>query len=156
MLTDSDYLASTVIIDFFFRFLRCYRELLTSRLLTMKSDSNKVRKKICLFGTSANPPTGQQGHGGIVRALSDLCMSTISEGTSSKISEKGDEGCLPLCFDEIRVVPVYRHMYAVRRLKVQGNKSLSDFLIPGSIGLWLSSHSFTDKINVFEKFVCYR
>ena len=118
-------MANTVIIAFFFRFLRCYREILTNRLTNMGNESKA--RKICLFGTSANPPTGQQGHGGIVRALSDLCMSTAINADASNIGEKGDEGSLPLCFDEIRVVPVYRHMFAVRLAMPTRTESLSGY-----------------------------
>ncbi len=52
------------------------------------------RRRVCLFGTSADPPTGEGGHLGIVRHLA----------SSSS----------PSCdFDEVRVLPVYRHMYGV-------------------------------------------
>lgn len=44
--------------------------------------------KVCLFGTSANPPTGNGGHTGIVKALSKLDY-----------------------FNEIRVIPVYKHNF---------------------------------------------
>ena len=56
-----------------------------------------ARKRICLFGTSANPPTGQGGHKGIVSHLASL---------------KCSQGEYPL-FDEVRVLPVYNHMFAV-------------------------------------------
>jgi len=52
--------------------------------------SSAAKRRVCLFGLSADPPTGTGGHVGIVRKL-----STLSE------------------FDEIRVLPVYRHTYAV-------------------------------------------
>ena len=45
---------------------------------------NTKVKKICLFGTSANPPTGKGGHVGVVEALLQLNA-----------------------FDEIHIVPVY-------------------------------------------------
>ena len=54
-------------------------------------------RKVCLFGTSANPPTGSNGHAGIVKALSSL---------------KADDEKTP-AFDEIRVLPVYKHMFSV-------------------------------------------
>ena len=54
--------------------------------------SNTVRRQICLFGTSANPPTGSGGHVGIVQTLSS--MQT---------------------FDEIRVLPVYQHTFSTKR-----------------------------------------
>lgn len=46
-----------------------------------------ARRRVCLFGLSGDPPT--VGHLGIVRALTRLD------------------------FDEIRVIPVYQHMFAV-------------------------------------------
>lgn len=46
-------------------------------------------KQVCLFGLSGDPPTGESGHVGIVKALSELD------------------------FDQIRVLPVYRHTFAV-------------------------------------------
>jgi hypothetical protein len=53
--------------------------------------TGRRRKQVCLFGLSGDPPTGDSGHTGIVKALSQL----------------GD-------FDEVRVLPVYRHNFAVR------------------------------------------
>jgi hypothetical protein len=50
------------------------------------------KRTICLFGTSGDPPTGLSGHVGIVKAL----------------QHHQDP-----CFDEIRVIPVYRHPYVV-------------------------------------------
>lgn len=46
---------------------------------------------ICLFGLSGDPPTGCGGHVGIVNAVQQMNY-----------------------FDEIWIIPVYRHMYAVR------------------------------------------
>lgn len=54
---------------------------------------NQVRKHVCLFGTSADPPTGRGGHLGIVTHLISL-----------------EE------FDEVRILPVYRHMFEVSRI----------------------------------------
>lgn len=50
--------------------------------------TGRGRRQVCLFGTSADPPTGEGGHVGIVRALSELT------------------------FDEVRVLPVYQHMFS--------------------------------------------
>ena len=50
-----------------------------------------MRRRVCLFGTSADPPTGDGGHLGIVRHL------------------------ISLNFDEVRVLPVYRHMFGSKR-----------------------------------------
>ncbi len=49
-------------------------------------------KRICLFGTSANPPTGDSGHSGVIRALVELQR-----------------------FDEVRILPVYRHTFSSKR-----------------------------------------
>lgn len=63
--------------------------------MTMSSqDCRKSRRRVCLFGLSADPPTGRGGHVGIVQAL-------LRDKT----------------FDEIRVLPVYRHTYEVRRIR---------------------------------------
>ncbi|KAL7476348.1 hypothetical protein ACHAW6_002218 [Cyclotella cf. meneghiniana] len=56
--------------------------------------SKHIRKRVCLFGTSADPPTGQGGHLGIVTHLASM-----------------DD------FDEVRVLPVYRHMFQSKRGK---------------------------------------
>lgn len=58
----------------------------------------KLPRRICLFGTSANPPTGKGGHVGLVEALVDLRL-----------------------FDEVRILPVYRHTFDAKR------NSLVDF-----------------------------
>ena len=49
------------------------------------------KKMICLFGLSADPPTGYGGHVGIVQTLQQQNQ-----------------------WDEIWVMPVYRHTYKVR------------------------------------------
>ena len=55
------------------------------------------RRQVCLFGLSADPPTGRGGHLGIVNYLA-------SSSSSSSFS-----------FDEVRILPVYRHMYSTKR-----------------------------------------
>jgi hypothetical protein len=50
------------------------------------------RKKICLFGLSADPPTGYGGHVGIVQTLQQQRI-----------------------WDEVWVMPVYRHTFKVRK-----------------------------------------
>jgi nicotinic acid mononucleotide adenylyltransferase len=60
----------------------------------MTSRNASAKKRVCLFGLSADPPTGQQGHVGIVQALVDLDEEE---------------------WDEIWVLPVYRHTFSVRR-----------------------------------------
>ena len=54
--------------------------------------SSSKKRRTCVFGSSANPPTGERGHVGIVRALAALPH-----------------------FDEIRVVPVYNHPFSTKR-----------------------------------------
>lgn len=54
-------------------------------------------RRICLFGTSANPPTGSGGHAGLVQALMNLQK-----------------------FDEVRVLPVYQHTFASKRNQLLG------------------------------------
>ena len=46
-------------------------------------------RKVCLFGTSGNPPTGDSGHVGIVKILISIKQ-----------------------FDEIRILPVYSHSFS--------------------------------------------
>jgi nicotinate (nicotinamide) nucleotide adenylyltransferase len=48
--------------------------------------------QVCLFGLSADPPTGESGHVGVVKTLSQM-----------------DE------FDQVRVLPVYRHTFSEKR-----------------------------------------
>ena len=49
-------------------------------------------RRVCVFGTSADPPTGPLGHAGIVSHLASLSS-----------------------FDKVLVVPVYRHMFREKR-----------------------------------------
>jgi len=69
----------------------------TSSSSICSSSSNHVKRqahprRICLFGTSANPPTGKGGHVGLVEAL-----------VKSQI------------FDEVRILPVYQHTFSSKR-----------------------------------------
>lgn len=59
---------------------------------TKTADCRKIRR-VCLFGTSANPPTGKGGHAGIVSFLASHSNN----------------------YDEVRVIPVYRHMFSSKR-----------------------------------------
>jgi hypothetical protein len=59
-------------------------------------------RNVCLFGLSADPPTGTGGHVGIVQALTLL-----------QAQQQDDDDGVGVAFDEIRVLPVYRHTYAV-------------------------------------------
>lgn len=52
----------------------------------------RSRRQVCLFGTSANPPTGNLGHRGIVQALAKLEH-----------------------LDQVRVLPVYQHTFSSKR-----------------------------------------
>lgn len=59
-----------------------------------KNNNNTHKKRILLFGTSADPPTGEGGHVGIAKALSAL---------------------VPEWCDEVRILPVYRHSFETKR-----------------------------------------
>jgi hypothetical protein len=67
--------------------------------------SEKNKKQICLFGLSADPVTGEQGHVGIVKEL-------------LRIDEY---------FDEIWILPVYIHTYVVRSTKESRNHNDGKF-----------------------------
>ena len=87
----------------------------------------KRPRSICLFGTSADPPTGIGGHRGIVVALSNLLLPsagrqpvTGESGCSTSVESNDadtSDSSQQFRFDEIRVVPVYRHMFASKRGK---------------------------------------
>lgn len=62
-----------------------------------KQRRRRRRRQVCLFGTSANPPTGSGGHAGIVKALVDLRR-----------------------FDEVLILPVYRHPFETKRDQLAG------------------------------------
>lgn len=62
----------------------------------------KRRKNIALFGLSANPVTDRGGHGEIVKAL--LAMKRIK--TNGDDDDDDDK-----LYDEVWVVPVYRHAF---------------------------------------------
>lgn len=66
-----------------------------SKEMTTSSSVHRQRRSVCVFGTSADPPTGTGGHLGIVSHLASLQPT----------------------FDEVRVIPVYRHMYVSKREK---------------------------------------
>lgn len=59
-----------------------------------------MTKRVVLFGSSANPPTGLGGHIGIVKYFAG--------------KEKWDAWTVDL-FDEVWILPVYRHAYASKR-----------------------------------------
>jgi hypothetical protein len=64
-------------------------------------------RNVCLFGLSADPPTGIGGHVGIVQAL------TLIRSPAAQQQDDDDDSVGGFAFDEIRVLPVYRHTYAV-------------------------------------------
>ena len=53
--------------------------------------TSTIRKQVCLFGLSGDPPTGDCGHRGIATHLANM-----------------EE------FDEVRILPVYSHFFDVR------------------------------------------
>lgn len=60
--------------------------------------TERSTKRVCLFGTSANPPTGMGGHVGIASHLAS--------------TKQGNDAGLPI-FDEVRILPVYSHVFNV-------------------------------------------
>jgi len=61
---------------------------------------------VCLFGLSGDPPTGRGGHVGIVEAL---LLGGVDDDDDGDIQSH-----LHSYFDEIRILPVYRHTFSVR------------------------------------------
>ena len=85
----------------------------------------KEKRKVCLFGLSANPPTGMGGHAGIVSYLSSM-KSDVSSSTD-------EDGRGQSLFDEIRVLPVYKHMFSVSARPINWT------LYRNMIGLWCNN-----------------
>mmetsp|Transcript_28842 Transcript_28842/g.47700 ORF Transcript_28842/g.47700 Transcript_28842/m.47700 type:complete len:101 (+) Transcript_28842:1-303(+) len=59
------------------------------------TNSKSKRRQVCLFGLSADPPTGNGGHVGLARILS-------ADNTTTT-------------FDEVRILPVYQHQFNSKR-----------------------------------------
>jgi len=98
------------------------------------------KRRICLFGTSGDPPTGVGGHWTIVQTLSLLKFpsethkAAVATTTKRQIqhqqqqddnnNNKWDDDShdvdrkesITFYFDQIWVLPVYQHMYSVREL----------------------------------------
>jgi hypothetical protein len=74
----------------------CQQQSTTTNIIRAQSTMPSPRRQVCLFGTSANPPTGDGGHTGIVKALSKLDS-----------------------FHEIRILPVFRHTFASKRNQLE-------------------------------------
>ena len=68
---------------------------------TMKEEENgpQTKKSVALFGLSANPVTDRGGHGDIVKAL---LTRTVNDNDASSPRP---------VYDEVWVVPVYRHAF---------------------------------------------
>eukprot|EP01038_Epipyxis_sp_PR26KG_P011043 gene11043-14827_t len=64
----------------------------SNSLAFLPTQANLNGKKIAVFGLSANPPTGENGHGGIVKFLVQNHQ-----------------------FDEVWVMPVFHHVYSSKR-----------------------------------------
>ena len=78
------------------------------------------RRRVCLFGTSANPPTGSGGHSGIVVALASLRLPPTPDGANIAAKDgMANNPPLQLAFDEVRVLPVYQHMFSSKRRQQQ-------------------------------------
>jgi hypothetical protein len=70
-------------------------------------------RNVCLFGLSADPPTGTGGHVGIVQALTKLRAPPAQQAEDDGDGDDDNDNDDRFAFDEIRVLPVYRHTYAV-------------------------------------------
>lgn len=66
----------------------------------MATTSATDARRVLLFGLSANPPTGAQGHMGI---LAHCCRLPARDGSDTT------------AFDEVWLLPVYQHIYASKR-----------------------------------------
>jgi nicotinic acid mononucleotide adenylyltransferase len=115
-------------------------------------------RNVCLFGLSADPPTGTGGHVGIVQALTLLQAQTVTAGQQQQDDCDGDndngdgdgvdndDGVgAAFAFDEIRVLPVYRHTYAVSMYGATEKGSIGSW-----INTWIRTHAF---LCVFVSFV---
>jgi len=71
-------------------------------------------RRVCLFGLSGDPPTGHGGHLGIVRALQRMTK---------------DDDSQTWAFDEIRILPVYRHTFSVRSMTIAMERKGQVFLV---------------------------
>jgi hypothetical protein len=54
-------------------------------------DMIEKKHHVCLFGLSADPPTGESGHVGVVRAIIEMNE-----------------------YDELHILPVFKHSFRVR------------------------------------------
>lgn len=75
-----------------------------------------MKKRICLFGTSANPPTGKGGHAGIVEYLASLEIPRPSLSPSpTTMGQQQQQRQNEKRFHQVRVLPVYKHMFDEKR-----------------------------------------
>jgi len=83
------------------------------------------RRQVCLFGLSGDPPTGQSGHLGIVRQLASLRRHHPVPAGPPRAGPPviGVGTGYPPLFDEVRILPVYRHMFASKRAAQAGGGS---------------------------------
>lgn len=75
---------------------------------------HRCRRRVCLFGLSGDPPTGTGGHVGIVKRLSQLVVT--NGDVDSDNNDNNNNSDIP-AFDEIRILPVYRHAFVVSCFK---------------------------------------
>jgi hypothetical protein len=120
------------------------------------------RRRVCLFGLSADPPTGVGGHYSIVQALCTLRRQVLPRGTNgtrhrevaahefqstevapdSSVHASTDVPPLaPYMFDEVWVLPVYRHTFQVRcvRRALAVLRLASRSLVDRTCNLWVLS-----------------
>ncbi|MBI4814760.1 MAG: hypothetical protein HY791_00800 [Deltaproteobacteria bacterium] len=80
-----------------------------AKTTAVRPGAGETPRVVVLYGTSANPPTGDGGHAGIVRwGAKDLKIDLPDDQAPEKAFEN-----LPA--DEVWVLPVYRHAFSTKR-----------------------------------------
>jgi nicotinic acid mononucleotide adenylyltransferase len=78
--------------------------------------SPQVQQSICLFGLSADPPTGMGGHVGMVEALLSYFAKETHSDNDTNESPLLDNSSKPN--NKIYILPVYRHTFASKQSRL--------------------------------------
>jgi len=89
-----------------------------------------TKRKVCLFGLSANPPTGKGGHFSFISHLASLKRCDPDNIQSSSTSNSS-ASTTDLLFDEVRVLPVYKHMFSVSVYILEESSGIRVFIYFG-------------------------
>ena len=98
---------------------------------TDHGEQHRRRRYVCLFGISADPPTGTSGHVGIVKQLISYLEQQQQEDhheqqeqqqVEQNMNGNPDDHTDPIrkVVDEIRILPVYRHTFVEKRSRLIG------------------------------------